>query len=55
MPDEDEIQREAVRAAEERRAALTAETTTDDPEAATRHARQQAPRGRTDRPSNTAG
>ena len=55
MSEQEEIQTEAVKAAADRRAALTAEVTTDDPEAAKRHARTQAPRGRTERPSNTAG
>lgn len=53
--DEQEQVPEVAKAAADRKAALTAEVTTTDPEAAKRHARTQSPRGRTDRPSNTAG
>jgi hypothetical protein len=52
---EQEQELEVAKAAADRKAALTAEVTTDDPEAAKRHARAQSPRGRTDRPNNTAG
>lgn len=55
MDEQEQVQAGAIQAAADRRAALTAEVTTDDPEAAKRHARTQSPRGRTDRPNNTAG
>lgn len=45
----------AATAAESRKAALTAEAGSADPEAAVRQARAQAPRGRTERPTSTAG
>jgi hypothetical protein len=45
----------AATAAESRKAALTAEAGAVDPEAAVRQARAQAPRGRTERPTSTAG
>lgn len=44
-----------VQAAVDRKAALTREAGTADVDAAVRHARAQAPRGRTERPTSTAG
>jgi hypothetical protein len=55
MDDRDEKATESEKAAAERKAALTAEVSTDDPEVAIRQARAQSPRGRTERPTTTAG
>lgn len=55
MPDESAAKDEQVKAAADRRAALTGEVSTDDADAAVRQARTQAPRGRTERPTTTAG